>query len=168
MKNIRKYGMILVTGLVVAVLFYPFLHEIGHALVAVIVGTDIVEVSFLPIPSILCNLKEVESYQVAIIGLGGSIVPFFLTICLKPNRFIIWYMCFTVRWISLLSFIISLVAVFLFEDGNPILNEDVTQVLRFTPHMAPLYRILFTILAIFDVILIIKSKPLKRCENFIK
>lgn len=168
MKYVAKYVILLGNGLIVAMLLYPLVHELGHALIAVIVGADVVEIKIFPIPSILSNIKNVGNFNTALIGLGGIIFPFLLTICFRAKNFIIWYMCFTIRGISLIAFGISFMSVVLFRLGKPVVNEDLTQVLKFTPHMAPLYGTLCIFLMAVDVFLIVRSKPIQRCEEFIK
>lgn len=41
-------GMVIL-GITVAVLIYPFLHEAGHSLAAFLVGAEVVEVEILPL-----------------------------------------------------------------------------------------------------------------------
>ncbi len=167
-KYIRKFGMLFIIGIIVAIILYPLIHELGHALTAILVGADVVEINLFPVPNILCNLKGVGSFEVTLIGFGGSMLPFLLTIYWEPKNFEVWYSCFMIRGISFLSFVISFVSVILFVVGNPVVNEDITQVLMITPYMAPLYGILCVLLASIQALVIIRSKPLQRCEKFIE
>jgi len=166
MNLVRKFGTLLGIGFMVAIILYPLMHELGHALTAIIVGADVLEFDFFPIPSILCNLKGVGSFEATVIGFGGSIFPVLLTVHMEPKKFDVWYTCFLLRGISFISFVISFVSVVLFVVGAPVANEDMTQVLMLTPHMAPLYGILCVFFASVEVFLIIRSKPLKRYEEF--
>ena len=67
MKYVSKYVILLGIGLIVAMILYSLAHELGHALVAVMVGADVVEIKIFPIPSILSDVKNVGNFNIALI-----------------------------------------------------------------------------------------------------
>lgn len=156
----KKISMMLIIGLCVAVIIYPALHELGHSVAAIIAGAKIIEFNLFPIPSVLCNVRDVNTTGMVLISVSGSFFPLLLVI-FSPKRFVGWYSCFTVRWISLLAYIFSEVAVISFVCGKPIKDDDITYALQINQQYAWIFMILYLTLIILTSVLIIKSKPIK-------
>lgn len=151
----------LIVGLGVAVVIYPTIHELGHSIAAVIAGAEVIEFNLLPMPSVLCNVKNVSSGGMVLISIGGNIFPLLLVIK-SPQRFWSWYSCFTIRWISLWSYIISEVAISSFYFGVPLDKDDITHVLQGNRQNAWIYMLFYLLLIIVTSILIAYSRPIKR------
>lgn len=56
---IKAIGL-LVVGLLVAIIGYPILHELGHAVIALIVGARVVEINIIPLPNVLCDVENID------------------------------------------------------------------------------------------------------------
>lgn len=153
--------MILIVGLCVAIVIYPAMHEMGHSVAAVISGAKVLEINLFPVPSLLCNVGRVSAIGIVFISISGSIFPLLLVI-FSPKRFIGWYSCFTIRWISLLSYIISEVSIILFFCGIPIKEEDITYALLENQQYAWIYMLLYLLLIIVTSVLIVQSKPIEK------
>ncbi len=163
MKDVIKGLGLIVVGLMTAILFYPLLHELGHSATAFLVGAEVVEFQILPVPYVLCNMITCGKLGMAMVGVGGMVVPFLITEIRIPKRFWTWYIWFVIRCICLLSFIISLTGIVTFALGKPISNEDITQVLVQSPEYAPICFGALIVLSVWGVMKIIWSKPLERC-----
>lgn len=125
----KKFILILALGLSSAVFIYPLLHELGHSLVAVILGARIKEITLYPVPSMLCNIENINYKSTYLIGLGGIIFPFLLSTVLTPSDFKFWYVNLNVRLISILYLSVSIFTIFgsqkaLFE------NDDMVKVIE--------------------------------------
>lgn len=133
---------------------------------AVIVGAEVEEFNLYPLPNVLCSVQSVGTMGLVVIGISGMLFPFLLTSIIQPKRFWSWYICFTTRGICLLSFVIALFAVVVFQTDLKIVNEDITQVMQFTPDYRGLYGIVLLGLIVWDILLVIKSHPIRRCMEF--
>lgn len=166
MKEALKVLTITFVGLIIAVVVYPFLHESGHSLAAMIVGAKIVEFNLYPLPNVLCNVQSIGIIGMVVIGISGILFPFLLTTVIQPRRFRSWYICFTIRVICLLSFIIAFFAAMVFRTDLKMVNEDITQVIQLTPDYRELYAVTLLGLMIWDVFLVVKSHPITQCLHF--
>lgn len=73
-------------GLFTAILLYPTLHEAGHSLLALIVGAKVVDFNLFPIPSIMCDVFGVGNTGIILIGLGGIIIPYVISMIFKTKN----------------------------------------------------------------------------------
>ncbi len=167
MKDLIKLAGILFLGLLTAVFIYPFLHETGHSAAALLLGTQVLEFNLLPFPNVLCNMTSISKIGIAFTGLNGTVFPIafsFVISRLSENKsFWIWYITFILNGIGLLSTAISVTAVFLFNIGRPIANEDITQILQFIPNSSFYVLLLMTAIAVRLIIKIKSDKPIKKC-----
>lgn len=166
MKDAVKLFGILFFGLLTAVIIYPFLHESGHLIAAVLLGAEVLEFNLFPLPNILCNMANMSIVEKIIIGLNGLFLPiFFSAVMLKMfgNSFWNRYISFVLNGISLLASIISAIAVIFFYLGNPVENEDVTQILYMSPNSGITILILTIFSTIYLIIKIALDKPIQRC-----
>lgn len=166
MKDVLKYIGLLTVGLFVAIVVYPFLHECGHSIMAILVGAKVVEFNLLPLPYVMCDVSEVTATGQAMIGLGGIIIPYILPGFIKTKKFWSWYAMFLVRGISLYAVIISLFAAILYFFEIRIANEDIVQVLELFPNRVWLCIIAFVLMIIYSITAIVKGKPILRCLNY--
>lgn len=109
-------GLIAV-GLFVAVIIYPFLHETGHTLIALLVGAKITRFNILPIPFVECEISAVDIKGQIFIALGGIVFPYALSMILKPKHFWGWYANFVLKGISVYSVILSVIASVFYMKG---------------------------------------------------
>lgn len=151
-KNSFKILGLFVVGLITALLIYPFLHEGGHALIAFLVGADVVGFYLFPLPYVLCNVAEVDSVGQVLIGFGGIIIPFVLSAVIKPKRFWLWYTVLIIKGISLFAVILSLIATILYLNGISWTNEDIVQILEIFPEGALLFILIFVLMIIYGVV----------------
>lgn len=113
-KDIFKYGALIVLGLVTAVFLYPVLHETGHSLATLLCGGKVEEITLFPLPSVICKMGDLKTSAMVIIGFGGMTLPYLLTAFHTPKNFWMWYIWFLVKGITLLSLSISVVAIDMF------------------------------------------------------
>ncbi len=159
----------LLIGLTVAVVIYPFFHEIGHSISTLIVGGDIVGFHIWPLPNIMCNVGNVSVGGKVLIGVSGMLFPIAITTFLfhPQKKFWLWYANLILRGICLLSIAITGVAVFLFSIDKPVANEDITTVLNIAPNL--ILTVTIASLLIFSVLIIIiaKDKPVKKIGDYL-
>lgn len=155
---VKRISTMLVVGLIVAIAVYPLLHELGHSIVAYLFGAKVLELNIFPYPNVLCNIENVSSVGMVAISIGGGVFPMLFAI-ISPSRFIGWYTCFTIRWVCLVSYLISIVSVILFQLDMPVENEDITRALIEKPQYAFEYLMLYLVLTIIIILLIVKSNP---------
>ncbi len=163
MKEYVKCFGLFVVGLLTAVIIYPFLHELGHVMMAYIVGAEVMEVTLLPLPSILCNMGPGSKYDFILVGVGGMLLPYIITEIRAPKNFWLWYIWVLVKGISLLAFAISCMAIVSFRLGRPMQNEDITKVLQAEPANAMAYMTILLVLLAWGIYEIVKTRPVIRC-----
>lgn len=139
MGDFRKLPGLLLIGLAAAVLIYPVLHEMGHVLTTVLWGGRVVQLQLRPPASVLCCFSSVNTDGQVIAGLGGMLLPFLLTISVRPTGISGRLICLYMQGICALSFLISAVSALLFLCGRSFPGEDMTGVLRLQPHCGDLY-----------------------------
>lgn len=166
MKDAVKLFGILFFGLLTAVIIYPFLHESGHLIAAVLLGAEVLEFNLFPLPNVLCDMTHMRDISIIIVGLNGLFFPIsFSAVMLKlfGDSFWVRYVSFVLNGISLFASIISVIAVVFFYLGNPMNNEDVTQILHICPNSGMIIIILTISLIIYLIIKTILEKPIRRC-----
>lgn len=167
MKDALKCFGLLAVGLLTAIFLYPFFHELGHAITAIIFGSDVSDFRLLPIPSVMCRMDMTNKFAIISVGFGGMLLPYFLSIASPGKHFWIWYLWLVTSGICLLSFTVSIVGVILFRIGMPIVNEDITQIMRCSDEYYLLYLAILILLSILRIVQIARTKPIKRCmEEF--
>lgn len=169
MKDAVKLLGVLFFGLLTAVIIYPFLHETGHSIAAVLLGAEVLEFNLSPLPNVLCNMTNLRDVSITIVGLNGLLFPpFFSVVILKlfGNSFWGEYISFVLNGISLFASFLSVLAVIFFYLGNPIKNEDVTQILHIYPDSGIAILIIAIFITIYLMITIILRKPIQRCLEY--
>ena len=166
MKDFFKIIGLVIVGLLMAIIIYPFLHEVGHSLVALLVGARITNFNILPIPFVECEVSSIDVTGQTLIGLGGIVFPFMLSMMVKPKLFWGWYASLILRGISVYSVILSIIATVLHINGNSWQNEDIVRVLRLFPNGTWLLLAVLCIMGIYGLIRLLKEKVLSRCIDY--
>lgn len=166
MRDFFRVINLLFIGLFAAILVYPVLHESGHFLFAFLSGANIIEISLLPLPSVLCQMNMSDPMSVVFTGLGGIIIPFVATIVVPSQKFVTWYLWTVLKGICLISVMISIVGIYLFKVGKPIVNEDITKIMITAPQYSAVYCAILLFMLVIICIQIVKSEPIKRCMKY--
>ena len=167
MKDLRKAIGLLFIGLLTAVVVYPFLHELGHALAAVIFKSGVCDFRLFPLPSVACEMDIANQFTFAAVGFGGMLLPYLLSVAFPKRCFWLWYLWVVVSGICLLSFAISIVGVVQYKIGTPVANEDITQIMARSEEHYVLYLAILIVLSVIRIAQIIHSAPIRRClEEF--
>lgn len=166
MKDTIKAIGLFVVGLTVAVIVYPVMHELAHSVVAIAVGARVLEINILPVPSVLCDVKSVDSTGMVAIGMSGMLLPYFLSAVIKPKNFWVWYANYIVKGISALAFVISTMSTVCFLAGNLLPNDDTTQTLMTWSGGKWICLAISFGLAIFAIVRMLQERPLTRCMRY--
>lgn len=166
MKVMLKSIGLLMTGLFVAVIIYPLLHELGHSIMAVLVGASVLELKLFPIPYVLCSTDGMDMVGQVIIGTGGIILPLIISQIKVCSNFWLWYAQLLLKGISVLAFIISAISTILFMKGSPLQNDDTTQILQIWPNGIWIILLLSVVMSVIISVSIVKEKPLIKCTDF--
>ena len=168
MKDVFKYVGLFFVGLFVAIILYPFLHEAGHSMVAILVGAKVIDFNLLPLPYVTCEVSSLNTTSMILIGLAGMFVPALISIIARPEYFWFWYCNLVMKFICLLSFVISFIAIVLYLFGVTIKNEDIVQVIDIWNN--GVYVLIITM--VLSMIVIIRSimmqKPLIKIIEYFK
>lgn len=166
MKYVVKIFGILFTGLFVATVLYPFLHEFGHAAATVLSGANLCEFRLFPQPYVVCNLSRLSFWGQCIIGISGMLLPFLLSCLVRSKRFWLWIVCFFLKSISIFAFGISYVAVLCYESGIIFKNEDIVKVVQISGSNSFLWLIMMLSLICLAVVSLYFDKPLERLKRY--
>lgn len=128
LKNMIKSISIFVMALFISIVIYPFLHELGHSIMAVLLGVRIVEINLLPTPNILCENAHNEIIKEILIGSSGIILPVIISLSIRAEKFWVWYSNLILKCICLLSVSISALAI-IFQKSKLFLQDDMRIIL---------------------------------------
>ena len=165
MKDIKKAAVLSAISLFTCIFIYPLLHEAGHVISALIFGCEIKNVSFFPLAFTECEMNFNEKSQICAVGISGIIFPFIVSFSLKPKSFYFQHGIFTLKWICILSYFLSLVSSFLYFLDITVSGDDMVTVLVFSDNPAFVIGVLVFML-IFSLIKEIRERPLKRYLSY--
>ena len=165
-KDCVKVVCITAVGGITAILIYPLLHEVGHAAAAAFFGGAVKEIHVFPEAYVVCDMSDAGIFGKIAVGLGGMLLPFFLSAVAGPKKFWGWYVCFITRGVCMLSFGISSVAVMMFHFGREMENEDIVQVLRSEPALVWFCFVGALVLLACDMILVVRSHPIRQFSDY--
>lgn len=168
MRDILKYVGLFFVGLFVAIIIYPFLHEAGHSMMAILVGAKVTDFNLLPLPYVTCEVSNLNTTSMILIGLAGMFVPALISVIIRPESFWFWYSNLVVKFICLLSFAISFIAIMLYIFGVTIKNEDIVQVIDIWNNGVFVLIITMVLSMIVIIRSIIKQKPLMKIMDYFK
>ena len=126
-KDVMKLLLIVGIGFFIALIGYPFLHEMGHIFASLLVGAKVLELTLFPVPSVLCDVTSVDTTGLVVIGFGGVIFPFLTSLIIPRKWFETWCARAILQGITMLSLVISCVSI-LFSVNH---QDDMIQVLNF-------------------------------------
>lgn len=168
MKEIIKCIGLLILGIFVAVIGYPFLHESGHSIVALLVGGKVIDFNLIPLPYVTCEVSNLNTTSMILIGLAGMFVPALISVIVRPKSFWFWYCNLVMKIICFLSFAISFIAIVLYLFGVIIKNEDIVQVIDIWNNGVFVLIITMVLSMIGIIRSIIKQKPLIKIMDYFK
>ena len=168
MKDVFKYVGLFFVGLFVAIIIYPFLHEAGHSIVAILVGAKVIDFNLLPLPYVTCEVSSLNTTSIILIGLAGMFVPALISIIVHPKLFWFWYCNLVIKLISLMSFSISFISMVLYLFGVTIKNEDIVQVINIWNNGVFVLIITMILSMISIVRSIMMQKPLLKILDYFK
>lgn len=165
-KDVFRLFGVSFTGLLVAMLIYPFLHELGHTIASLIVGAEVVDFNLFPIPFIVCNSNGINEKFHCVIGIAGMIFPLLISLVLRKKNFWWWLVSLALQLISLLAFAISYLANLFFDSGHIWTNEDIIQTRMFWEPFNGFWLFISLTLLVFSAVLIYNQRPIERVKRF--
>ena len=155
---------------IVCLCVYTILHETGHAIMTLLMGGEIKQISLFPQAFVKGSLPIPEKPMARIfIGLAGIVFPFIIAIIInfiKTKRFKTWLFNLSLKFISLVNFISSIVILFMYQIGHVIEKDDIVQVAKHNPEGIVFYYTLLAVLSIITMIDIAKMKPVSRVLDY--
>ncbi len=158
--------MILISGLFVAVVIYPILHEAGHIIVMLITGIKIEEISLFNGFSILCRINSTEKINAVVAGYGGILFPVIVSFITNPKSFVLWYMLFVLKIINLISVVFSFCSLGTHYLGIPLEHNDISAILKIDSMSFSPTVVFLAVCFIVIILLFLKDEPLKHFDNF--
>ena len=166
MKEALKVIGILFTGLLVAVLIYPFLHEMGHAVFTVFSGAELDEFHVLPVPYVVCNMYSIGEIGQCMIGVAGMIFPFMISFLIIKKNFWMWFVSLLLKGISLLSFVLSYLAILCYDCNIIWKNEDIVKVIQIWEPFNGFWLFFSLVFILFCAGNVYVQHPIKRIGNY--
>ena len=166
MKDFLKVVRLCFLGLFSAVFIYPLLHESGHVIFALCSGAKPQDITFFPIPSVLCLMESQDTFSLVATGLGGMLFPALITLIPPSKNFAGWYVWFVIKCICLLSYFLALVSLFFSERNVSLREDDMSQIMNYAPQYIAVYYALVVFFLIVTLAHIKKTKPLDRCMAY--
>ena len=166
MKDALKVAYILFIGLLVAIFIYPFFHEAGHYIAALLTGLKIYDFNLFPFPYVVCDNAEIEGIKGAVIGISGMLLPFFAAFLFNSKKFSMWLFSFFLSGISALAFVLSYLAVLCYESKIIWKNEDIVKIIELSKISSSFWLVIMLSLFGLATAFIYFNYPLKRIKEF--
>lgn len=166
MKDTIKITVILIVGLFTAIVIYPMLHEMGHAITTMLFSGQVMSIQLFPIPQTVCNIKNLNILQQGIVGLSGMITPFALSFLISNKRFVSWLISFVIKGISFLAFFLSYISLLCFDEGIVWEREDIIRVLGLWENKNAILLLLSLILICLSAISLYYQHPIRILSNY--
>ena len=171
MRDGAKAVGILLTGLFIAGIGYPFLHEAGHTAAALIAGAEVLDFQLFPLPSILCNIGAVRTAGRVMIGTGGILLPFLVSVLSalvwKENNFWVWYANIVLKGINLLATGMGLASMLGYRIGLPVdIREDFMRIVEIWPSGLPVLSAGLFLMLVLLAVGLWREHPVKKCLDF--
>lgn len=157
---------ILCSGLLVACIIYPLLHEMGHALAATIFAKE-VKIVLFPFPGIICDTADSRVAGISIIGMAGMLFPFLISLFVNEKTFWLWLISFFLKGISTIAFFLSYVALICYRFGVLWKNEDVVKIIEITGVDVSILEVILLFLLFMSLWIINNDAPISKFANFL-
>lgn len=164
MKEKINILFLVVIALFVCIVVYPIVHELGHVIIAKLLGIEVVGVSIFPY-SILCSSKELSDSKEIAIALGGLALPIVICLFEITEKFFSWYMLFIFHAVTELSILIEIIIIYLNRKGIVYKNDDMTIILEINNKIGLYLMIILTFIFIVLFRKLVKKCP---CEKIYK
>jgi len=105
-------ALVLFWGLFIAVLGYPFLHELGHGMVAILMGASVEEFCLFTVAYVSCNVHRIGEFGQVLIGVSGMLFPFICGITIHCKILWLLYVVLVLNIISIIALLYLLLVVF--------------------------------------------------------
>ena len=161
-KDWLKILSITIVALFVAILSYPFLHELGQIIASFFVVAEVLELTLFPVPSVLCDVSKVSNNGLIIIGFGGVLLPLIISFLIPRKWFFCWFFRVLLQGMSVLSFAISCVSI-LFSVNH---QDDMIRVLNFWESGKVVLLLILCSATILTLVAIILDRPGRRICKF--
>jgi len=153
------------TAVCTATFFYPFLHELGHLLAALLTGSKIVEFSVFPTSYVMMDVSNASPWNTVIVGLCGMIFPM-LCALVHPRQLTMSVIIYTIRAANILAWFLSCTAIVFDRIGMCWENEDVINVIRCIGGGENVLFLVCLIAMLLSFFALFKDKPVSRIVSF--
>ncbi len=161
-----KVFCMFVNGLLVALFFYPFLHELGHCTAAFFCGAKIYDFAIFPISYTICEMNSLQGFQYCLIGIAGMLFPFLVSLFIPVKYFWLWLISFYLKLISVFAFAISYVAIICLESGIVLEDEDIIKAIEFSDVKSSFLLLMMLLFFILAFMCLYNNKPLQKILKF--
>lgn len=167
MKDILRVVLLTLVVLSIAIVIYPFIHELGHFTACKIVGAEVSKFSLFP-AFVECNVLGLSKQEISIIGISGNLLPTIImilyTLIIKPKNIYIIYTkvhsAFTC-WLSWLLSLFNIIAIQLgYGDLNMVKDEDIAKIIIKYPDITIICLVLCVLMTIVCQFYMLNKKTL--------
>lgn len=162
LKDYLKITLMTIIGFMCSLLIYPFLHEWGHALTAILLGGKCVAIHLFPSPYMVCDAADIGEFELVAIGLSGILFPLPVSFVLCGGNFYMWFARLILRGIIVLSLAISALIVALRNFGIVAQGDDITEILHIWSGGSTWIGGGSLVLCVLVSALIVKDKPVRK------
>ncbi len=165
MKLYCKLAYMCFLGITAAVIWYPFLHELGHYIATVLLGGSNISIQLFPATFVSGEIANPTKWHYTVIGLSGLFLPM-IAFVFNPKRFTAWFVNEIVKCIVVFSWLLSFVAIMCMICGNEWCHEDIVTVIRMGVGGEVTWLMVCATFTILSAILLMKDRPLVKLESF--
>lgn len=166
MKKLYLCVGLFVVGIITTIFLYPFFHELGHIIFAYLICVKIREITFLPLPSVLCEIESQNNTSIILVGIGGLVLPYLISIMVPKKYFWAWYVWLLFSCICIYSLVLSVLSYVFYLCEFTFVCDDIWIIMKYTNNRYDCFVWLFLILIIIRLLQIIKSHPIQRILQY--
>lgn len=147
------------------VFVYPFLHEMGHYITAVLLGADVVGVGIFPLPYVALLIEDPMGYRQAAIGFSGLLFPM-ISFLIKAKGLSACTVIVTLRVVNMFAWLMSGVSVLCFALGYKWNDEDMVKVIESLGGYEAVILLVCVVFCLLCGCVLIRDKPINRMLSF--
>lgn len=166
-KAVFKIVFLIFSGIFLIYPVYPFLHECGHMIAALIVGGKEITLDMSFPPSVLCNIGNVSPFGSYIISVFGSLFPCIFSLFPFDKNYYLTILKIYINALGISACSYSIVVAILFSTGiYQDIHDDIVQALHIYSNPFPII-FSFAFFLFFQIRYFVKKNPVKICADAI-
>lgn len=135
---------------------YPWLHETGHLLGALLMKCEVIHYSLFP-PFCVFNMRSFNHISLLAVSFGGVVFPFLILFFVPDKYFYIWVVKIVLTIMNISYIVCSLGSILLMRAGVNVTTDDIVAVLMIYPELKNVCVALLSAMGCLMIIMLTKQ-----------